>query len=210
MDENHTAPEIGPEDKTTPPGDGPTLADDTQTLADGSPTGWEHRSPVSVPDHQLLACIGKGSYGEVWLARNVMGTYRAVKLVYRAAFEHARPFEREFNGIQKFEPISRSHDGFVDVLQIGRTPEYFYYVMELADDVVSGQDIDPATYEPKTLRSQLQARQPLPFEQCVELAVADCSLGTSARARVDPSGYQTFEHHFRKRNCQAGRHRPGG
>src|ERR1051325_4064895 len=44
-------------------------------------------------------------------------------------------FEREFNGIQKFEPISRSHDGFVDVLQIGRGAEYFCYVMELADDV---------------------------------------------------------------------------
>jgi WD40 repeat protein len=101
-----------------------------------------------------------------------MGTYRAVKIVYRAAFEHARPFEREFNGIQKFEPISRSHDGFVDVLQIGRTDEYFYYVMELADDVVTGQQIDPATYEPKTLRSQVQAKKPWPFEQCVELGLS--------------------------------------
>jgi WD40 repeat protein len=140
-------------------------------LAD-STSGSEQRASVSVPDHHLLACIGRGSYGEVWLARNVMGTYRAVKIVYRAAFEHARPFEREFNGIQKFEPISRSHDGFVDVLQIGRTDDYFYYVMELADDVVTGQQIDPATYEPKTLRSQVQGRKPLRFEQCVELGLS--------------------------------------
>src|SRR5262249_54594868 len=140
---------------------------------DSSPAGvLEHRPGVQVPDHELLTRIGQGSYGEVWLARNVMGTYRAVKIVYRAAFEHARPFEREFNGIQKFEPISRSHDGFVDVLQIGRTPDYFYYVMELADDVSAGQQIDPATYEPKTLRSQLQAHKPLPFEQCVELGLS--------------------------------------
>src|ERR1044071_3084279 len=149
-----------------------TLADDSKTLADSSAAGAEHRSPVSVPDHQLLSCIGRGSYGEVWLARNVMGTYRALKIVYRAAFEHARPFEREFNGIQKFEPISRSHDGFVDVLQIGRAPDYFYYVMELADDVVTGQQIDPAPYQPKPLPTQVQAHKPLPFEQCVELGLS--------------------------------------
>ena len=54
-----------------------------------------------------------------------------------ASFADERPYEREFNGIQKFEPLSRSHEGFVDVLQIGRNDEegYFYYVMELADGV---------------------------------------------------------------------------
>src|ERR1041385_6843700 len=159
-------------DSKLPPTNSRTVTDDSKTLADSPAAGGEHRAAVQVPDHELLSCIGRGSYGEVWLARNVMGTYRAVKIGYRAAFEHARPFEREFNGIQKFEPISRSHDGFVDVLQIGRTPEYFYYVMELADDVVTGQQFDPATYEPKPLRSQVQAHKPLPFEQCVELGLS--------------------------------------
>src|ERR1041384_564628 len=171
MDTNGKAQEQQPRDAAA--ADSRTLADEAKTLAEsGAAAGAEHRAGVSVPDHQLLNCIGRGSYGEVWLARNVMGTYRAVKIVYRASFEHSRPFEREFNGIQKFEPISRSHDGFVDVLQIGRAAEYFYYVMELADDVVTGQQIDPATYEPKTLRSQVQAHKPLPFEQCVELGLS--------------------------------------
>src|SRR5437867_11929941 len=89
-----------------------------------------------VPDHELLRCIGCGSYGEVWLARNVVGTLRAVKVVYRKAFTDARPYQREFEGIQKFEPLSRTHQGLVDVLQIGINEQagYFYYVMELADD----------------------------------------------------------------------------
>jgi WD40 repeat protein len=88
-----------------------------------------------VPDHELIRCIGRGSYGEVWLAYNVMGTYRAVKIVYRSSFENDRPFEREFSGIQKFEPISRTHEGLVDILQVGKNEAegYFYYVMELAD-----------------------------------------------------------------------------
>ena len=88
--------------------------------------------PPGIPDHELLRRIGSGSYGEVWLARNALGAYRAVKIVYRKSFEDSRPFEREFNGIQKFEPISRSHEGLVDILQAGRHENYFYYVMELA------------------------------------------------------------------------------
>src|SRR2546422_5104686 len=100
------------------------------------PVGTDNPAPPTIPDHELLRRIGGGSYGEVWLARNVMGTFRAVKIVYRKNFDHDRPFEREFKGIQKFEPISRSHEGLVDILQIGRNDQagHFYYVMELADD----------------------------------------------------------------------------
>ncbi|MBI4658047.1 MAG: tetratricopeptide repeat protein [Verrucomicrobia bacterium] len=95
-------------------------------------------SPISIPDHQLIRRIGVGSYGEVWLGRNVIGAHRAIKVVYRHSFDSDRPYEREFAGMEKFEPISRSHEGLVDILQIGRNNErgYFYYVMELADDAV--------------------------------------------------------------------------
>src|SRR5262245_64744935 len=89
---------------------------------------------TTIPDHELLKKIGEGSYGKVWLARNALGTLRAVKIVWRKTFWHEHPFEREVKGIQRFEPISRSHEGLVDVLQIGRGEGYFYYVMELADD----------------------------------------------------------------------------
>src|SRR5438094_6448856 len=117
--------------------------------------------PPSIPDHDLLRRIGEGSYGEVWLARNKLGTLRAVKVVYRRTFEDARPFEREFRGIQKFEPISRSHDGLVDILQVGGTDEYFYYVMELADSVSSGPpplntELLITDYRPLTLRELLK------------------------------------------------------
>ena len=60
------------------------------------------RVPVKVPDHTLLRVIGRGSYGEVWEARNVMGTPRAVKTVRRDDFDSARPFDREFEGIQRY------------------------------------------------------------------------------------------------------------
>ena len=89
-----------------------------------------------IPDHELIRLVGRGSYGEVWYARNALGTARAVKIVRRDRFDSDRPYLREFSGIQKFEPISRSHDGLVDILQVGRNDlaGFFYYVMELADD----------------------------------------------------------------------------
>ena len=108
-----------------------------ETPLEGVTSGTDrlHALP-QIPDHELIRPIGRGSYGEVWLARSVMGTYRAVKIIYRHTFKDIHPFEREYNGIRKFEPISRSHEGLMDILQIGRNDQdgYFYYVMELADD----------------------------------------------------------------------------
>ena len=46
----------------------------------------------TIPDHTLLRQIGQGSYGGVWLARNLVGTLRAVKVVHRSNFSEAHPF----------------------------------------------------------------------------------------------------------------------
>ena len=48
-------------------------------------------TPV-IPDHELLCLIGRGAYGEVWLARNAIGTLRAVKIVHRQSFGRSRAF----------------------------------------------------------------------------------------------------------------------
>ena len=124
-----------------------------------------------VADHQLVCRIGAGSGGEVWLARNAVGMYRAVKIIFRQAFEWQKPFEDEFQGLLKFEPLSRQHDGLVDVLQIGGNgdAEYFYYVMELADDAQSGPNINPDFYQPRTLAHDLATRQRLPIGECIRL-----------------------------------------
>jgi hypothetical protein len=115
-------------------------------------------------------------------------TSYAVKIVYRQTFESDRPFEREFEGIQRFEPISRLHESQVTILHVGRKADYFYYVMELADDAgapVGGEvtrltsPIDKsqslltsaATYSPKTLRSELKRRGRLPFAECLQIAL---------------------------------------
>ena len=127
-----------------------------------------------IPDHKLLRCIGRGAYGEVWLARSIMGAHRAVKIVWRKSFDTVRPFEREFSGIQKFEPVSRSHDGLVDILHVGRNDDggYFFYVMELADDLTGSLQVDPEQYQPKTLQREIQERGRLPIQDCLRISLA--------------------------------------
>lgn len=127
-----------------------------------------------IPDHKLIRRIGVGSYGEVWLAQNDLGRFRAVKIVFVDRFKERGPFEREFAGIRQFEPISRSHDALVDVLHVGdaRGKGYFYYVMEVADDLRLGQAIDPESYVPNTLAQQIHSRGRLPHQECIRLGLS--------------------------------------
>jgi serine/threonine protein kinase len=130
-------------------------------------------APPPIPDHELVRRIGAGSYGEVWMARSVTGALRAVKIVYRRSFASDRPYAREFDGILKFEPISRTHPGLVSILHVGRNEATgcFYYLMELADDLERGTSIDPMEYVPRTLDALLR-HGPIPVADCVALAIA--------------------------------------
>lgn len=126
----------------------------------------------AIPDHTLLRVIGRGSYGEVWLAKNnAIDHYRAIKVIYRSQFDVSAPFDREFSGLERYEPISRGHSGLVDILHVGANKEagYFYYVMELADDQHPRQPFDPENYTPTTLHAVQRSRGRLPLEECREI-----------------------------------------
>lgn len=147
----------------------------------------------SIPGHELLREIARGSYGEIWLARTELGAFRAVKIIRRANFSDARPYDREFAGIQRYEPVSREHEGLVDVLQVGQDEAagFFYYVMELADDAnrksedrsqmaAPNDGRPPASdlrflasdlYVPQTLSHVIRQRHHLPVSEVIELGI---------------------------------------
>ena len=130
-----------------------------------------------IPEHELIRPMGSGSSGTVWLAKNALGTFRAVKIIQAGSSRHYNSFQSELNGVLKFEPVSRLHDGLVDILQVGGSEAagYFYYVMELADDIDSGQLIVPERYVPRTLSHDLKHRGRLPIGECVRNGAAIAS-----------------------------------
>jgi CHASE2 domain-containing sensor protein len=139
---------------------------------------------AGVPDYEMLRQIGTGSYGQVWLARSVTGIFRAVKIVDWKSPNDSR-FEREFEGLKKFEPISRSHQGLVDILHVGRNDaaRHLYYVMELADSCGSNPEADPDNYVPATLKMKMNDG-PIKADECARISL----MLTSALAFLHEQG----------------------
>jgi CHASE2 domain-containing sensor protein len=135
-------------------------------------TDGKQRIP-NIPDHTLLARIGAGAYGEVWLARDTIGLYRAVKFVFRDRYSSPDPFRREFHGLQKYAPISLNHPALVHVLHIGKNDPggYFFYIMEAGDDEAFGPQIQEGTYAAKNLSRELLRRKRLLLPECLDLGL---------------------------------------
>jgi len=172
----------GPESSSEPPGDRPAAA-----LA-----SYADPPPPEIPDHKLYRKIGTGSYGEVWLAQNILGEWRAVKIVYRARFDEARPYDREFEGIShyaRFRWIIQPAAGAAG--RGGESNEHFYYVMELADDA-SGAPLWGGTLTDRRRSSNCCAN-------AVRCRCGSCSdrgewlprFGAPAPCRPDSPGRQT-------------------
>jgi CHASE2 domain-containing sensor protein len=129
------------------------------------------------PDYQIFdPPFGQGGYGKVWLVRNAIGQWQALKAVYQKKFgADAGPYDREFNGIKRYKPISQKHPGLlcVDFVSTKKEAGYFYYVMELGDSVLPGWETDPSRYIPRDL-SRIRAAAPgrrLPVNECARIGI---------------------------------------
>jgi CHASE2 domain-containing sensor protein len=151
--------------------------------ADGQPTVRVGQSQLPAPGvlvtpeyRRFEPPIGKGAFGEVWLAETVIKERKALKVVYRAECERNEvPYEVEFEGITKYKPISNKHPGLLHLDHVGRNDlaGYFYYVMELGDALAPDWDGTAASYKPSDLNNILeQAGGRLPVRDCVQIGLA--------------------------------------
>jgi serine/threonine protein kinase len=141
-----------------------------------------------IADYDLIERIGAGAYGEVWLARSATSVLRALKIVWRHTFEDDRPFQREFEGIQRFERISRQHPSQLALFHVGRGDGYFYYVMELADNRTD--NLTPALSREKENRSQCTNQANA--QKSARTATAPPSPGREGRGEVEPLATQNY------------------
>jgi Protein kinase domain/CHASE2 domain len=127
------------------------------------------------PEYELFdPPFGEGSFGKVWLARNAVGQWQALKAVFQAKFgDNPGPYEAEFQGLQKYKPVSERHPGLlrIDLVSRKKGEGYFYYVMELGDSLADGWEKNPASYKPRDLdsvRNKAVGRR-LPVAECVRI-----------------------------------------
>ncbi len=140
-----------------------------------APTAVVEELP-DIPGYKLLPSpFGQGAYGKVWLARNTTGQWRAVKVVYLINFNNdAGPYEREFNGISRYQAISDKHPSLLRVDFVSeKFPGHFYYVMELGDPFEPGWEREPITYKPRDLASERARAQGgrLPTRECLRIGL---------------------------------------
>lgn len=146
------------------------------------PTGTEIITNVTnlpdTPDYELFhPPFGEGGFGKVWLARNAIGQWQALKAVYQSKFGSATgPYEVEFKGIERYKPVSEKHPGLLRIDFVSRMkPEgYFYYVMELGDGQTADWQKNPATYKPWDLTHlrKLSEGGRVPVIDCVRIGLA--------------------------------------
>jgi hypothetical protein len=137
------------------------------------------RDLPDIPGYELLPRpFGEGAYGKVWLGRNTAGQWRAVKVIYLANFTNDTvPYEREFNGISRYQSISDKHPTMLRVDYVSeKLAGYFYYVMELGDPLEPGWEREPSTYKPRNLASELARAQGgrLRIQQCLGIGIELC------------------------------------
>ena len=132
------------------------------------------KNSTSIPDYDLVRMIGRGAFGEVWLARTVMGTWRALKIIRAEDERGRRSLEKEYDGVRQYDPVSRDHSNLVDILHLGKdsSGRFFYYVMELADTANGDNSIDAGTYAPRSVQSDLEREIRFTPQEILEQAIS--------------------------------------
>ena len=136
------------------------------TQTDSDPT------PPKIPSYTPVRKIGRGSYGEVWIYRRNDEIYHAIKIVRKSTFETAKPYRRELAGLKRFSPVSKLHASQLTVHDVIEAPDatYFLCIMELADSANAPSKFDPLTYQPLTLRRQINEQAEIEPERATIIA----------------------------------------
>ena len=100
--------------------------------------------PSEIRGYTPVCLCGRGAYGQVWLVVDAVGSYRALKIVSKSILGD---WEREFKGLQNFQNKVKPHPNLIQVFHIEDCGSFFYYTMEVADNLGDEQNYIPSTLE---------------------------------------------------------------
>jgi hypothetical protein len=128
-----------------------------------------------VPGYQLASRpFGEGGFGQVWLARNVLGQWQVVKFVFPRNAHDPKAYEAELNGLRRFKPVSEGHPGLLRIEFVSEpNANGFYYIMERGDALTPDWENNPALYKPKDLDSLRKKSEDgrLPVKECMTIII---------------------------------------
>lgn len=136
----------------------------------GSTNCDEPRENQVLSGYRLRKKVGSGAYGDVWLAEEILtGVRRAIKFLPKTGSRLSPGSARELNGIRQYQLKTSGHSSLVQIHFADETPDYFFYVMELADNAEadeSSQRMNDGSefqhrYHPLTLAVLLKRDAPL-------------------------------------------------
>lgn len=100
--------------------------------------------PSEIRGYTPVCLCGRGAYGQVWLVTDAVGCYRALKIVSKSILGD---WEREFKGLQNFQNKVKPHPNLIQIFHIEDCGSFFYYTMEVADNLGDEQNYIPSTLE---------------------------------------------------------------
>jgi len=131
-------------------------------------------APPSVSGYELHRPIGRGRFGEVWLAsESATGAHRAVKIIRKDSAlpgaAQSASSRVELAGVIEYQRVAGDQFHLLQILHVAETPGCLFIAMELADDLHGQSGWSISTYQPKTLAAVLQQRGRIPPGEALDI-----------------------------------------
>lgn len=102
-----------------------------------------------IGQYSLVSRCGHGAYGEVFQATDLSGRIVALKRIYKNQYN--LDWKREFDGLINYCHMNLKAPNLIEVYHIDENDDYFYYTMEIADNLNKEQ----SKFIPDTLGARL-------------------------------------------------------
>lgn len=114
-----------------------------------------HLVSKKIGEYKLIGMIGKGNFGEVFLAEDPAGVCKALK-IFMPQNDDRRSFDLEYDGL--FLARNLKHKNLVPIEYVGRTEYCIYYTMPLADSL-SKEEYIPHTLYNRMIQNDLEENE---------------------------------------------------